>query len=136
MQQGVNGVVAIDTNVLVRLLSKDDEHQYAIAYNIFTKEEIFIPDTVILETEWVLRHAYEFSREKIATALTLVFGLPNVHARQIETIVYVIDWYKQGLDFADAFHLAGSQHTECIKTFDQHFGKCAAGLSACTAELI
>jgi len=97
---------------------------------------VFIPDTVILETEWVLRHAYDFPKEKITAALILVFGLPNVHVHQAETIASVIDWYKQGLDFADAFHLAGSQHTESIKTFDQHFAKRAVGLSVCPAELL
>jgi predicted nucleic-acid-binding protein len=129
-------VIAIDTNVLVRLLSRDNEHQFAIAYKIFAAHEVFIPDTVILETEWVLRHAYDFPKEKITAALILVFGLPNVHVHQAETIASVIDWYKQGLDFADAFHLAGSQHTESIKTFDQHFAKRAVGLSVCPAELL
>lgn len=129
-------MIAIDTNVLVRLLSRDNEQQFAIAYNIFAVHEVFIPDTVILETEWVLRHAYDFQKDKIAAALTLVFGLPNVHVLQAETIASLIDWYKQGLDFADAFHLAGAQHTESIKTFDQYFVKRAVGLSVCRVELI
>lgn len=129
-------MIAIDTNVLVRLLTRDDEQQYVSAYDLFDKQEIFIPDTVILETEWVLRHAFEFSNQEISTALSSVFGLPNVHVRQVDAIVCVFDWYNKGLDFADAFHLVGAQNSECIKTFDKGFVKRAAGLSACPAELI
>jgi len=55
-------VIAVDTNIIIRFLVNDDPKQFKKAYSIFNTKEIFIPDTVILETEWVLRYAYEFSR--------------------------------------------------------------------------
>ncbi len=56
---------AVDTNVIVRLLTQDDELQYQKSLEIFQMKNIFIPDTVILETEWVLRFAYKFKREAL-----------------------------------------------------------------------
>ena len=72
-------MIAIDTNIIVRFLTRDDEAQFLKAYNIFKEEDIFIPDSVILETEWVLRYSYNFSIEDICQALKNTFGLPNVH---------------------------------------------------------
>ncbi|WP_225895747.1 PIN domain-containing protein [Dendronalium phyllosphericum] len=51
-------MVAVDTNIIVRLLTQDDELQYRKSREIFQNKNIFIPDTVVLETEWVLRFAY------------------------------------------------------------------------------
>ena len=44
-------MIAVDTNIVVRLLTQDDETQYQQALQIFQQAAIFIPDTVILETE-------------------------------------------------------------------------------------
>ncbi len=57
-------MIAIDTNVVVRFLTRDDERQYRKAFQVIRNApRIFLSDTVILETEWVLRHAYGFSRK-------------------------------------------------------------------------
>ena len=53
-------MVAIDTNIIIRFVMRDDEAQYQASYDIFLSEEVYIPDTVILEVEWVLRYAYDF----------------------------------------------------------------------------
>ncbi len=62
-------MIAIDTNVLVRLLTRDDEPQSRQASALFTKNKIFIPETVILETEWVLRFADKLPQAAILEAL-------------------------------------------------------------------
>ncbi len=49
---GALGVIAVDTNVVVRLLARDDEMQYQASRTLFETQEIFIPDTVVLELEW------------------------------------------------------------------------------------
>ncbi|WP_423809252.1 PIN domain-containing protein [Planktothrix agardhii] len=51
-------IIAIDTNIIVRFITRDDELQYQQSLELFKNKNIFIPDTVILETEWVLRFAY------------------------------------------------------------------------------
>ncbi len=51
-------MVAVDTNIIVRFLTQDDQLQYQKSLEIFQTQNVFIPDTVIIETEWVLRFAY------------------------------------------------------------------------------
>ena len=51
-------MIAIDTNIVVRFITKDDELQYQQSLALFKNKNIFIADTVILETEWVFRFAY------------------------------------------------------------------------------
>lgn len=48
-------MIAVDTNIIIRLLTHDDEQQYKKSFAIFNTQEVFISDTVILETEWVLK---------------------------------------------------------------------------------
>ncbi|MGZ0076537.1 type II toxin-antitoxin system VapC family toxin [Methylomonas sp. YC3] len=114
-------MIAIDTNVVVRLLTRDDADQYAKAYKLFKKQDVFIGDTVILETEWVLRFAYDYTPTEIAQAFSGLFGLVNVHISQPTVVAQAIDWHQQGMDFADALHLASSQQVKKFYTFDKKF---------------
>lgn len=66
-------MISVDTNIIVRFLTHDDDKQYKKAFKIFNSNEIFIADTVILETEWVLRYAYKFSSENICNAFINLF---------------------------------------------------------------
>lgn len=127
-------MVAIDTNIIVRFVMRDDEAQYQASYEIFLSEEVYIPDTVILEVEWVLRYAYDFSPTAICQALRKVFGLKNVHLNNAQRIAQVMTWHEAGLDFADAFHLAQSQQCQALKTFDEKFVKRAKKLSSCIVQ--
>lgn len=124
-------MISVDTNIVVRLLTKDDKHQYEISFKLFQEQEIFICDTVILETEWVLRFAYKFSPSDIYQAFTKLFGLVNVHLTNANKIAQVLEWYKSGLDFADAFHLAQSQHCTQMYTFDRKSINKAKNLTEC-----
>jgi len=117
-----------DTNILVRFLTRDDEDQFNKALVFFKRETIFIPDTVWLETEWVLRYAYHFERAVISKAFRDLLGLPKVHVQDKNRLILAIEWHVAGLDFADALHLAGSQDTETFATFDHAFVRNAATL--------
>ncbi len=111
-------MIAIDTNVLVRLLVSDNPIQSKASQKLFDSEDIFIPDTVLLETEWVLRAAFGLGSTDICTALRRVCGLHNVTLNNERLIAQVIDWHEVGFDFADAFHLALSSEQDAFKTFD------------------
>ncbi|MFE4105789.1 type II toxin-antitoxin system VapC family toxin [Almyronema epifaneia] len=124
-------MIAVDTNVVVRLLTQDDEVQYEKSLALFSANDIFIPDTVILEPDWVLRFAYNFAPREICSALRNLFGLANVQLSNGVLIAQVLQWHEQGLDLADAFHLAQSQNYDAIYTFDRKFVQKAVGLSAC-----
>src|SRR5436190_8053198 len=116
--QGGSGVAAIDTNVLVRFLTADDAAQYKASARLFASEPVFIADSVVLETEWVLRAAYGLKPAEVCGALRQVFGLENVALADGRLMAQILTWHEHGLDFADAFHLALSQHQDELKTFD------------------
>jgi predicted nucleic-acid-binding protein len=112
-------MIAVDTNVLIRLLTKDDPDQAKRAAKLFGENEIFIPKTVMLETEWVLRHAYGIDREGISGAFQRLIGLSNVKMEDPRAVGLAVSWYGDGLDFADALHLASSREAAEFATFDQ-----------------
>ncbi len=124
-------MVAIDTNIIVRLLTRDDESQYKKALALFEKYDIFIADTVILETEWVLRYAYNFGQASICNSFKKVFGLSNIHLSNPSRIALAIQWHGEGLDFADALHLSQCQEYERLYTFDSKFSSKAAEHCKC-----
>jgi predicted nucleic acid-binding protein len=127
-------VVAVDTNVLVRLLTGADPPQYKASVALFSTEQIFIPVTVLLESEWVLRAAFGLSPEEVSDAFKRILGLPNVAVTDAARLARAITWHQQGLDFADALHLALCQGHESLKTFDTAFIKRAKSLTESRVE--
>ena len=114
-------MIAVDTNLLVRLLTKDDLSQAKRAAKVMESDNIFIPKTVLLETEWVLRHAYGIGKDAITSGFQKMMGLPNVSVEDSQTVIQAISWYESGLDFADALHLASSMKADKFVTFDSAF---------------
>ncbi len=112
-------MVAVDTNVLVRLLTGDDPRQAARAEALFRAEEIWVAKTVLLETEWVLRALYHFRAEEVGRALQRLAGLPHVQLEGAAAVARALEWQVQGLDFADALHLASRGGAEAFVSFDR-----------------
>jgi hypothetical protein len=65
------------------------------------------------------------SRAEIARAFRLLVGLPNFTLRQLDSLLYALGWYEEGMDFGDALHLAMSAQDEALATFDRDFAKIA-----------
>jgi predicted nucleic-acid-binding protein len=116
---------AVDTNVLVRLLTGDDAEQTRRAAALFRKQPIYIPKTVLLETEWVLRRLYRLEPKAVMTAFRKVLGLANVETEHPLGVTQALQWCDGGMDFADALHLASSHASEKFATFDAHLKKTA-----------
>lgn len=114
---------AVDTNVLVRLLTGDDAAQAKRATSLFKKESIFIPKTVLLETEWVLRRLYRLDRATVVSSLRKLSGLGNVELEQSLVVAQALQWCEEGMDFADALHLASGHGTSKFATFDEQMKK-------------
>jgi len=123
-------MIAIDTNLVVRILTNDDPIQARRAAKILQSDDIFIPKTVILETQWVLNYAYGIHKADIISGFQKLLGLPNVYPEDSETITQAISWYDQGLDFADALHLASGGQSDKFATFDTSFAKRARKVSS------
>ncbi len=123
-------MLAVDTNIIVRLVTNDDSKQVARAVALFEQERIFICKTVLLEVEWVLRFSYRLPREIVAASLRKVIGLGNVAVENQDEVSVALDWHEQGLDFADALHLASSGRAKRFASFDQKLAKRASKLQA------
>jgi len=118
-------MITVDTNIIVRMLTGDEPKQFKKAKNLFEKEDIYIPTTVILETEWVLRYAYKFDVNDIYGAFNSLFGLTNVTLEEPLGIFEILEWYRKGIDFADAIHLGKAKGTDYFATFDKALIKAA-----------
>jgi predicted nucleic-acid-binding protein len=122
-------VIAADTSVIVRLLTGDEPQQTARARSLFETGTVFLPKTVILEAEWVLRRLYRLERLPVNRALEALLSLPNVRCEDEPVVRQALAWNREHLDFADALHLASSPSVERFATFDRGLieGATAAG---------
>ena len=125
-------MLAVDTNVVIRYLTRDDAAQFAKANALIGGADIYVCTTVLLETEWVLRRAYRFSRQRIIAALAAFAGLPRLTLEDPGLAAKALDWTRQGIDFADALHLAKAQGCEAFVSFDQRLAAVANALSDVT----
>jgi predicted nucleic-acid-binding protein len=127
-------VRGLDTNVVVRFLTGDDKGQAVKAREAIEAGDVFVPTTVLLESEWVLRAAYGFDAGRIAGAFRALAGLPGVSIEHPARLAQALDWMAAGMDFADALHLAGAQGCTAFLSFDRGLAKVAARASALPVE--
>jgi predicted nucleic-acid-binding protein len=126
---------AVDTNVLARFFINDaDDHEAARqrpAAIAALSDTVFVSISVILEFEWVMRGFYELSRKDIQQVFESLCDLENVQIEDRSIVLAALSAYKQGLDFADALHLARASFCGAFLSFDQRLKKRAktAGLS-------
>lgn len=129
-------MIALDTNILARFYVDDPNDpeaskQRPIARKVLAESAgIFVPRTVILELEWVLRAFYGFGNTEFVQVVRHLLGLPNVHVEDWEHVDKALHWHLDGLDFADAIHLAASEHCDELLSFDdKRFSRRANRLS-------
>jgi predicted nucleic-acid-binding protein len=107
-------MIGLDTNVLVRFLVEDDEAQLEQAKALIKRESrngqrIMISELVLLETEWVLRSRYEFTKKEIIGTLSGLLESVEFEIEDessVERALYV--WKDSNADFADC--LIGARH--------------------------
>ena len=128
MQNG-DKMIAVDTNILVRIVTNDQPEQAQRAARLLLNQAVFISKTVILELEWVLRHSYKLDRKVIFATLQNILATHNFTVEQRSTIEQALLWYEQGMDFADALHLACSLHADKFVSFDKKLIKKAISLN-------
>ncbi len=123
-------MIAIDTNVVVRFLVDDDHEQFRRAQQVIANAPVFISNTVLLECEWVLRSAYQYEARDFVEALRNFAGLEKVTLEDPELAATALKWHEQGMDFADALHLAGSAGCEAFLTFDRRLASASGRAGA------
>ena len=120
-------MIGLDTNVLVRYLTHDDEAQYARVtafIDAATKQgEQFVVSTVVLcELVWVLGTAYDYSREEIARALEQMFATAQFEIERLDEARQALgDFRATNADFSDALigRINRSLGAESTVTFDR-----------------
>jgi predicted nucleic acid-binding protein len=129
-------MVAVDTNIVVRLLTLDDPEQAARAKALFESEVIWVSKTVFLETEWVLRSLYGLPGDRTVAVLRGLAGLANVRVEDATAVNRALEWAAFGLEFADALHLASRGESSKLVSLDEKFVKRAKRMGGSGVALL
>lgn len=115
-------MIALDTNVLVRLVTGDDPAQAKrVAARLDSGDAYFVPLSVALELEWVLRGAYRLGAETIVMTFESLLAIRNIRFAEETALCRALARYQAGLDFADALHLEASSRCSAMLSFDSKF---------------
>lgn len=120
---------AVDTNIIVRLFVQDDAEQVKAARLALAADTVFLPKSVIVEFEWVMRGVYRETKAAIASAIETILATANVEVEDAAAVARAVDWFRKGLDLADAVHLASSGHADGFVTFDAQMRRRSQGLA-------
>jgi predicted nucleic-acid-binding protein len=112
-------LVAVDTNLLVRLVTNDDPEQAErAAAAVDAGEGFFVPLSVSLELEWVLRGAYRLGVDQVVRAFEGLLSVRPLHFEQEAMVREALRRHRQGLDFADALHHLAAADCDAMLSFD------------------
>src|SRR5271165_4948374 len=106
-------MLAIDTNTVIRFLTRDHEALARRALEIVSNNEVFVPVTVILEAEWVLRDAYEMPRNDVIREVRRFCGLERVTVGDADAVGRALAYAERAL------HLAQASECEAFVTLDK-----------------
>ena len=128
-------MISLDTNVLARAIAAEIDADAATTAQrkraqalLSSGRQLFVPITVIEELEWVLRGAYGMPSDEIAALFEDMIKVENLTVDRVGAVSQAIAWYRQGLDFSDALHMAQSGLCAGLATFDKQFLKAARRL--------
>jgi len=121
-------VIALDTNILVRLLTADDAAQARRAKDLLLQSrDYWIPVTVLLELGWVLQ-SQGWERARVAQTLRELLSTANIKPQHPDAVYRALQWHRDGVDLADALHVALSATASEFLSFDEALQKKAAAL--------
>ena len=129
---------ALDTNIIVRLVARDDGAQVASAEALLSAPFLILP-TVILEAVWVLRTTYALSPSEIVDRLGRVLGNEYAVVQSGRAILWAFRRYCEGADFADMLHIALANEAEAksFATFDRRMAHAdISGLTIAFEQLV
>ena len=129
-------MISPDTNVLVRVLTDDDEQQAAVATEVLRSNDLYLAKTVVLELEWVLRYSYGLDRASVNRALMFLIGLENAMVEDAGTVERAVALHAEGVDFADALHIESSTAANEFVTFDRRLASAVEGRTSAPAVLV
>lgn len=118
---------ALDTNVLVRYVVHDDAAQLAAARRLIARcvaegRSIFVPVTVVLELEWVLRASFGYDKDDVLRTLSSLFSAAELNFESERALEVALQLYRDGAAaFADGLHvaLAAQAGEQALWTFNK-----------------
>jgi predicted nucleic-acid-binding protein len=122
---------SVDTNVLVRWLVEDDTEQVARVRRIFNTaiqrgDVLFVPSTVALELEWVLRSRYQLDKTRVLQVFNALLETQELEFQAESAIEQALHLYRSGTaEFADCLHagLCAAANQLPMLTFDKKAAK-------------
>lgn len=119
-------MLAVDTNVLVRLIARDDVAQVRAAEG-FVAKGAWISHLILAETIWVLDSVYELSREQISTAVEMLLNHQELTVQDADVVSAALTQFRDQpkVDFSDclALEIARKAGHIPLATFDRDFAK-------------
>ena len=124
-------MIALDTNVLIRFLVRDDERQAQIVYARFkqaesAREALFVPLLVVLETIWVLESVYDKSRKEVLDSFDELKDMPILEFEKVQVLQsWLSEGMKSNADLSDLLIALAAQSCGCSGgvTFDKKASK-------------
>jgi predicted nucleic-acid-binding protein len=116
-------MIGLDTNILVRYLTQDDQEQAEkavklIESNLNQKCSMFINNIVFCELIWVLERGYKYSKQQIASAIRMLLGAQEFAFEQLDSLWIALDKYeKDKIDFSDALIGELNKSYKCAHTY-------------------
>jgi predicted nucleic-acid-binding protein len=129
-------VIAVDTNVLARFYCDDPadpearRQRPAARRVVLESTALFVPLTVVLELEWVMRGFYELAPAPVCGVLEHLLGMAHVTVERWEAVKDAIDLHRAGVDFADALHCTTSSGCEAFVSFDKQLARVGGKVGA------
>ena len=131
---------ALDTNVLARFFIDDPDDDQAArqrpAAVAALSERSFVPVTVLLELEWVMRGFYALSARNVSRVLRALVSIEHITIEDRVAVLAALDAYDNGVDFADALHISRSARASVFATFDRQLAKRARRAQLGSVELL
>jgi predicted nucleic-acid-binding protein len=117
---------AIDTNVLVRLITRDDDRQVQSAEEFIAKGA-WVSHLVLAETSWVLDSVYERTPEEIAKAIAMLLAHKQLTVQDQDIVETALEKFRKhkGVSFSDIliFEIARKNGHVPLGSFDREFAK-------------
>ena len=121
---------AVDTNVLVRLITRDDKKQVESAEE-FVSKGAWVSHLVLAETAWVLDSVYDRTREDIAKAVEMLLNHEHLTLQDQDVVEAAVAKFRQykGVTFSDVLVLEIARKSGHIPlgTFDRNLAKLDGG---------